>query len=180
MMTFAQLGEHNGDRQFNQISFMVHDMQNAIDRWIEGLKVGPWIVCEITEADMQNLVTKNGAVNPEKFKMKLALAYMGSVQIELIQPCYGMPVYQDFLDKYGEGIHHFKETFNKDENYDAALADYVERGFPVIFGGDLWGTRFSYMETRPDFNFVFEMGNMAAASNIPEGAVYMYPDPAKE
>ena len=42
-------------------------------------------------------------------KRSMTLTMMGDSQLELIEADYGMPLYQYYLEKHGEGIHHFKE-----------------------------------------------------------------------
>jgi len=172
MMTYDELVEHNKNRGICQIGILTKDLKKAMDAWIEYLKVGPWKVCEISDENTKNK-TMNGSPNPNKFKMKVALASMGNIQIELIEPCYGLPLYEEHMKKYGESIHHFKERFSSEE-FDQAVADYARSGLGNIFSGDFYEARFVYLNTAPVLNFNLELGNFAV-TNLPEGTWYMYP-----
>jgi len=45
---------------------------------------------------------------PGNFRMRLAFAAVGKVQIEVVQPLEGENIYSDFLRDHGPGLHHFR------------------------------------------------------------------------
>jgi methylmalonyl-CoA/ethylmalonyl-CoA epimerase len=45
----------------------------------------------------------------EPFKFLIGISWIGEIQVELIQPVYGPMIYEAFIQKHGEGLHHFKE-----------------------------------------------------------------------
>ena len=175
-MTFSELKEYNQNRKLIQVSFMVHDIKKAMDKWIDRLKVGPFMVFDLSNDYVYDTESINGAVDLGNFKVKVAVASMGAVQIELIQPICGMPIYQDFLDNYGEGIHHIKEGYTTTEEFYAGLEEFKNDGFPVLFAGGLNATRFAYLDTIPEFNFIYELGDMVAGDRSIKNW-YLYPAP---
>ena len=100
---------------------------------------------------------------------------MGDSQIELIEAEYGIPLYLDFLEKNGEGIHHFKEIM-PDDKLDKRLAEYKEQGVKILFGGDFYGARFYYPDTIPLLGIQIELGNgMPAKLPADYNHVRVYP-----
>jgi len=89
-------------KEIRQIGIVVKDIDEAVKRWSE-LGVGPWTSITIVE-DENNDTTLYG----EKcsFVVKLANAWVGSLEIELMQPISGKSPHSDFLEQHGEGVHH--------------------------------------------------------------------------
>ena len=174
MMTRAELIERNKDRQICQICVLTRDLKKTMDAWIEYLEVGPWKCFEISDENTRNQ-TLDGKKKDWKFKQKVALAMMGNVQIEIVEPCYGMPIYSEFLEKHGDGeIHHFKERFT-DEGLAGALKDYEEKGMPCMMSADFYEASFAYVDSVPKLGFFYELGNYKT-TNLPEGSWYLYPE----
>ena len=85
------------------------------------------------------------------------MAYMGDMQIELIQQYNDAPsMYREQLDTYGDGAQHvcFYPT-----DYDAALADVVAAGMTIGQEGDIWGVHFAY--ARGDGGRVIEFAKIS-------------------
>ena len=64
----------------------------------------------------------------------VSLAWMDSVQYELIKPVFGNSLFSEFLETRGEGIHHLG-FFVAD--IDKEIAKLEEKGFKII-----WRIRF--------------------------------------
>lgn len=109
-----------------QFAYIVPDLALAMESWVRELFVGPWFVNE-----------NFGGIEPVYRGKKseacfdLAMAFSGSVQIELIQVKDDKPsVYKEFIQKYGYGFHHFGRASTRfDEDLDA----YVKKGHEVVF-----------------------------------------------
>jgi hypothetical protein len=104
---------------------------SGIARWtrLEGIRFGP------------DACTYRGA--PADFTAHVSMAYVGDMQLELIQPVTGESIYSDFLDRTGGGLHHLCWEV---DDLDAALAR--AEGMPVVQTGDMAGgsIRFAYLD----------------------------------
>jgi hypothetical protein len=87
---------------------------------------------------------------PGSFDQKLGWHRHGTITWEWIEPLRGPTVYQEFLDRHGEGFHHF--AFDVPD-MDAAIAAWEKLGAKSIQSGG-WGEtgkpgsgRFAYAET---------------------------------
>ena len=64
-----------------------------------------------------------------KFKMRIALARAGPIQIELMQPLHGETIYDEFAQRRGYGLHHLGI---KTDNMEQSVKEMQEKGFQVI------------------------------------------------
>ena len=134
-----------------QIGYIVHDLEAAAQRWTDTIGIGPWSIFE--HAPITGF-QYNGS--PSAVDVGIALAFMGDVQIELIQQHNDAPsMYRDLIDTYGEGAQHI--CFYP-ENYDAAIAAAADAGMTIGQEGDIWGVHFAYL--RGDAGRVIELAEL--------------------
>lgn len=109
-----------------QLAFVVKDIEAAIRYWTKTLRVGPFVMVEESRGTRDILY--RGRPTPMDFY--LAFAYMGDVQIEIIQPKDNYPsIYQEFFQEGREGFHHFAVW---PENFPAACAQLETHGFHEV------------------------------------------------
>ena len=86
-----------------QICVIVPDLDEAVQNYWKVFGIGPWSLYTYGKPLIKRM-TRNG--KPTEYKMRVALANVGPMRIELIEPLEGDTVYQEFVDKHGYGIHH--------------------------------------------------------------------------
>jgi 4-hydroxyphenylpyruvate dioxygenase-like putative hemolysin len=86
----------------------------------------------------------------------IALTWRGGAQFELMQPLTGRSIYDDFLEKKGEGLHHVKLHYR---DCAAALAQFAGSGIAVIQSGKYETDEFYYLDTEELLGYVVEVGN---------------------
>lgn len=177
MMTNDELRAFNAKRQIQQIAWVTRDLEKSMQDWIDYLQVGPWRVFRFTNETVKGL-TVGGKLVEEPFEFRIAISFMGSMEIELIQPVKGPMIYQEFIERRGEGLHHIKEKIS-DEEIDGVIARYAEKDIPVTQTGRFFADFHFYLDTEPKLNFVYELGN-CPYQDLPPELVSMYPpEPAK-
>jgi len=87
----------------HQIGYVVHDLDEAIERYRKAWGVGAFTIRR-HDRSTTPYMTFRGA--PGSFSMRLALSTVTPV-IELIEPLSGPSAYDEWLSEHGEGIHHF-------------------------------------------------------------------------
>lgn len=102
-----------------QIGIVVKDCEKVAQQWERMLGIGPWTI--IT----QNATDSEG--NP--LEVKLAFAYMGDLELELIEIAKGKTMHSEWLEKHGEGLHHL--SFFVDDP-DVVAANLVEQGAEIM------------------------------------------------
>ena len=105
------------------------DLEKAMRLHWEVCGIGPWDVYEFDASKVDDFVYRG---RPATHKALLALAWKGDMQLELLQPVSGYCIYDEHLERKGEGLHHIK-LYHAD--CAAAVADYARRGYPVTQSG---------------------------------------------
>jgi methylmalonyl-CoA/ethylmalonyl-CoA epimerase len=137
-----------GLKKVNQVGIVVRDMDKTIKNYNEIFGISfPRVVVP----DYFNRVYRG---NPENFRMKIGLAMMGELQIELIQPLEGKTTYVEFLEKWGEGIHHLGFHVN---NLDERVAAMQNLGVDVLMSGERVGAKFAYLDTNEMVGIIIEL-----------------------
>ena len=109
-----------------QTAYVVKDIRAAINWWITSANTGPWFLLDNFLADDHVYRgTKSTA------DVSIAMAFAGSMCIELIQPLDNNPsVYKETVDQRGYGFHHIGVAVH---DVDAEIAAYAAKGYEVAF-----------------------------------------------
>ena len=132
------------------------------------LGIGPW---RIYESNPDNTPDQTYRGRSIPFSMLLCFADLSPSNIvyEVIQPLSGPTIFQEFLDKQGEGIHHIAYDCNNIP-WEDRLAEFEKRGFVLAQGGDFRGeNKFAFFESE-------ETGTCFETIAFREGYVYPEPD----
>ncbi|NWF53227.1 MAG: VOC family protein [Syntrophaceae bacterium] len=137
-----------GLNKVNQVGIVVRDMDKAIGNYeaIFGISFPKVVV-----PDYFNRFYRG---KPENFRMKIGLAMVGDLQVELIQPLEGKTIYGEFLEKWGDGIHHLGFDIN---NLDERVEAFRKLGIGVLMSGERLGGKFAYMDTEGTVGIIVEL-----------------------
>jgi len=121
------------DWKFHHVGILVNSIGKAIEHF-RSLGVGPFPPFIGGPEGPQTVIFKTVRGKPSDYDMDLRLAEsgMGQAGIELIQPLKGDSIYDEFLEKKGEGVHHIAFLVN---DLDKEIAEMAERGFKVLQTG---------------------------------------------
>jgi methylmalonyl-CoA/ethylmalonyl-CoA epimerase len=130
-----------------QVGWVVKDLDRVLSYWEKlGLK-------NIQRAGIEDLpdVTYRGKKTP--MSLKMAFADIGGVQIEWIQPIKGSSVYDEFLKKHGDGVHHLAYRVKSPEQLEEQIGYFKSRGVSMVQRGSWKGEKgqglFAYLDTAP-------------------------------
>jgi len=140
-MTMLGFGQKVG--QIVQMAYVVEDIHASIDWWVKDAATGPWFLLDsFMGADHDYRGTQSTA------DVKIAMAFAGHMQIELIQPKDDNPsVYRETIQSRGYGFHHFGIAT---ADVDAGVADYERRGYTLAFkAGVPTGGHVAYLDGGP-------------------------------
>ncbi|KAJ9494538.1 hypothetical protein LTR99_003522 [Exophiala xenobiotica] len=125
-------------------------------RTIEGLLrlgIGPWKTYTFQPSNTTNQTYRG---KPAEFTIKVCFAQAQNVVWELMQPVSGPSIFQEFLDKHGEGIHHVAHDCNNIP-WEERLAGFQARGFELVQSGSWQGrNHFAFFETEHATTTTFE------------------------
>ena len=132
-------------KMVDHISYAVKDIDKVVEAWSRLYGIGPWTCRENGGTDAKG----------RPWKIRMAFAYLGPMEIELVQCIEGRIFQSRFLDTWGEGIHHI--GFFVDD-VDAETANLVAKGakffvhdpgnFAYVDAGGAGGAIFELMKRR--------------------------------
>ena len=149
-----------------QVSVVVPDLDQAMRTYVDGYGIGPWHVYDFDPGNVEGM---HEAGKPVERSWRLALAQVGNVQWELVQPLDGDSVYARFLAEHGPGVHHIGVAV---PDYDGTIAELTRRGHEVLLGGTYNGVTFAYLSTDRDLGIVTEIFDGAPGRDQRPDAVY--------
>ena len=135
-------------KEIIQVGILVKDVAEAAKKLEKLIGIGPF---EILEPEYRDL-TYRGKTG--KFKIRIALAKAGPIQIELMQPLYGETIYDEFAKRKGYGLHHLGI---KTDNMEQSVKEMQEKGFQVIQSGNRPGVKWAYLSTEDQTDVIFEL-----------------------
>jgi len=112
---------------FDHIGVVVKDMEKAIEHF-KSLGIGPFEEPKLPPIKER---IKVGESRVDDIRLKVMVAPLGPVWLEVIQPLKGESVHQKFLDEKGEGLQHLCFYTDDLERDGAKLSDM---GYKMIHG----------------------------------------------
>jgi hypothetical protein len=137
----SQSGRKFQVKEVAQIGYAVKDIGPVVEKWSSLYGIGPWTYAENSGIDAKG----------RPWKARMALASVGSLQIELVQPVEGRIFQSRFLDTWGEGLHHI--GFYVDD-VDAEADNLVAQGAKLFTKSP---GRFAYLDAGGAGGAVFEL-----------------------
>jgi len=131
-----------------QVGILVKDVEETARKLEKLIGIGPF---QILEPEYRDL-TFHG--RPGRFKIRIALAKAGQIQIELMQPLSGETIYDEYARRKGYGLHHLAI---RAENMEQSVGDMKAKGFNVIQSGNRPGTKWAYLDTEGQTGIIFEL-----------------------
>ncbi len=128
-------------KSVDHISYAVNDIDKVVEAWSRLYGIGPWTFRENSG--------KDGKGRP--WKIRMAFAYLGPVEIELVQSLEGRIFQSKFIDKWGEGVHHL--GFYVDD-VDADVTKLVKQGASLLIHDP---GRFAYLDAGGPGGAIFEL-----------------------
>jgi methylmalonyl-CoA/ethylmalonyl-CoA epimerase len=133
-----------------QLGIVVRDLEATVRTYEDDFGIGPWQFAQINLGEANNY-REHG--QPAERSNRIAVATVGQVMWELIEPLDEEGIYARFLAEKGEGIHHVAVgTPNFDETFARA-----ERENNVILSCELSGVDIAYLDTQRDLGVILEI-----------------------
>lgn len=177
--------------QFRQVCIVTEHFETTLQTLVERYGVGPFKCWDMDDPMLFNQIFYGKATD---WAMKLGVAWMGSVQVEVIQPTRDPNLYAIHLGNFGPGLHHLLVEWS------GGLVDALERlpdlGYREMQSGQLdipmrlgpvtlntpqrlrerFSTRLAYFNTAPALGTVLEVVQMPPAISFERGVQIGKPD----
>jgi len=166
---FSELPNHRFDG-FAQIVIETSDLDAAVREYADKLGVGPWWVGPLEPPSVQN-TTYYG--KPEPMRVQVGIAFVGEMQLLLVEPRDGKNIYKDFLEQRGGGIHYLTFT-HSGHSFDEMTKELEARGYESITtGGFLRNRWWNFLAGGPN-PVTYEVLEWPEDQGLPEPD-YWYP-----
>jgi Glyoxalase/Bleomycin resistance protein/Dioxygenase superfamily len=114
-----------------QIAIITRNLESTVRELSERFGVGPFKGWNHTSLSLLNTKFR-GRESP--WSAKIALAWVGNIQLEVVQPSEGLTLYDQYLNEHGEGVQHL--LINSDYlSFEQTVEKIVTAGFPVVQEG---------------------------------------------
>ncbi|MBE9140209.1 VOC family protein [Nodosilinea sp. LEGE 07088] len=135
-----------------EICIVTRDHQRTMAGLVK-LGIGPWRIYTFDETTVAEQTYRGKSA---KYAIKVCFAKAKNVIWEIMQPLSGSTIFQEFLDRHDEGIHHI--AFNCDDRpWEARIQEFKSRGFHLIQSGIWMGQNaFAFFDTESETTTVFE------------------------
>jgi methylmalonyl-CoA epimerase len=110
--------------KIDHIGVIVRDLDKGV-KYYQSLGIGPFEPLNRFVASREIPGKTNGNI-----KLKIRLANMGQVKVELIEPVAGESPQKEFLENNGEGIHHLGFVV---DDLDKEVAKLAKKGIKVSY-----------------------------------------------
>jgi glyoxalase/bleomycin resistance protein/dioxygenase superfamily protein len=141
-------------RTINQVALVVEDLNEAVRRYWERFGIGPWRIYTYQPPLVKDMTYRG---RPHNYRMRLALAQMGDMMLELIQPLSDENVYTEHLRQKGPGLHHVGVVV---PSVTEAVAEAAKSGLRVLQSGRGYGLNgdgaYAYMDTQELLGMIVE------------------------
>jgi hypothetical protein len=135
----------------DQIGIVVEDVEDGMRRCASVLGIEPWLGFEFTAETLSDATYRGRRVD---HGFRLAIADVGGLDVELIEPLVEPSIYDDHLEAHGEGIHHVAYYARDDVELETFVEAFDRLDVPVVQRGVYEGTTYVYFDTRSKLNGV--------------------------
>ena len=145
-----------------QLGIVVRDLEATVRRYEDDYGIGPWRFDRI-DLGAANDYREYG--EPVERSNRIAIAMVGRVMWELIEPLDEDGIYARFLAEKGEGVHHvavatpdFDETVARAERKDGVMLSCKHSGIDI-----------AYLDTLRDLGVIIEIASgMPGDGELPD------------
>jgi methylmalonyl-CoA/ethylmalonyl-CoA epimerase len=137
-----------------QVAFVVKDLTAGMEFFSRTMGVARFYVIEDFGLKARDKTFRG---RPAEQNFKLALAYSGDTQIELIQHLSGDTCYKEHLERRGEGLHHLGFFLYDPQEYQSALDSLGAGGYSPLMSGRFGTTRYTYFDTEAAIGSIMEI-----------------------
>ena len=133
-----------------QVAYLVDDAKAAIESLGHRFGVEKW--------DLMDMMALHGPDSPVRF---IGNAWVGEMMIEVIEPDERIDsIYKDWKKDSSAALrfHHLGFLVDSTEEFEAAKAQLVAQGFPVVFDGSFGEVLdFCYVDTTAELGHYYEI-----------------------
>lgn len=141
-------------RRITQIALVVRSVERTAKRCWDDFGIGPWKFKTLDPTNVSDMIVKGRRVD---HAMRIAIARIGDIEWELIEPLDDRSIYAEHLRAHGDGLHHIMFDVG---DYDEAAAHFLRAGCPQMTSGKWCGYQYAYFDTGNSLGCLTEICSM--------------------
>jgi methylmalonyl-CoA/ethylmalonyl-CoA epimerase len=136
-----------------QLGIVVPDVEAAVRSYRDLYGIDGWTIMDVGSENTKNVRLRG---QPLEWKSKIAVAMVGGVMWELIQPLDENDLFGRFLAERGGvgGVHHVAVGT---PDYRQIVDEHAERGSVPILSGTFSGVDVQYLDTERELGVILEV-----------------------
>ena len=138
-----------------QVALVVPNLEEAVENYHRLFGIGDWHFYTYGKPLVKRMTYQG---QPNEYKMRVALAYLGPMRIELIEMVEGDTVYAEFVKEHGYGVHHFGVLV---EDMGEAIAEAEAANIMMTQDGSGFGHdgdgHYAYLDTEDKIGVTIEL-----------------------
>ena len=147
----------------NQIGIIVKDAEATAKRYWDDVGIGPWRFYTIHPSSTTAMVLRG---KPIEHSCIAAIANVGDVELELIQPLDGESLWAEHLADHGEGLHHVE--FGVDD-FNETMLHLKNKGYSELQSSRVFDVgSYHYLDTDKGLACVTEYGKPDKGKVFPQ------------
>ena len=157
-------------RELQQVGMVVGNLDEKMKAMWEAFGIGPWTVTIFKPGSFSE-IRYNG--KPSRSGLKVGIAKLANLEIELLEPIGEDNIYHEFIKKYGDCVHHFGwYVAETPEAFAEAVKAMEKAGFPDVWSGRGKNVLFAYFDTTKVFNSMIELTWRAPGATMPTSYIF--------
>jgi len=137
-----------------QLGIVVRDLEATVRRYEDDYGIGPW---EFARIDLGEANDYREHGEPAERSNRIAMATVGRVMWELIEPLDEDSIWARFLAEKGEGVHHVAVATPDFDGTVARAQPRAQRKDGVMLRCEHSGVDIAYLDTQRDLGVVLEV-----------------------
>ena len=137
-----------------QLGIVVRDLEVTVRRYQDDYGIGPWQFARIDLGEANNYCEYG---RPVERSNRIAMATVGRVMWELIEPLDEDSIWARFLAEKGEGVHHVAVATPDFDGTVARAQPRAQRKDGVMLRCEHSGVDIAYLDTQRDLGVVLEV-----------------------
>lgn len=140
------------------IGVVVKDIEESTRQLSKLFGVRAWTYIDLEPRKFEQVIIDGEPAPASNTYLKIANGEIMGMHFELMQPISGLGTHSQFLEQFGEGIHHISIPSLTPDEHDTMVENLSDAGVGIEMQGRLAkATTFTYFDTQDELGMLFEV-----------------------
>jgi methylmalonyl-CoA/ethylmalonyl-CoA epimerase len=155
----------------SQVTLVARDLDANVAAYHQGFGWGPWHIFENDRSQLISEATFRG--KPVEFPMRWAQAQVGDMNFEIIEPLGGSSPWQEYLDRYGEGLIGISVPMDSASDAEKVRDQFAAEGVGILATAKLdGGVEWFWLDSQDAYKTLIASGHGSAFRDVTPTRTY--------